>query len=139
MNTQINPAQDDRPAIFFGMTRLEMSDLRQWLEDVEASGGATSLKDRADLYVGGVQFGLAQIGQGFSRLPGASPLARLWTDALGTVWRWDHEHLQPVADKTMNDPNTEDFTDWSDDDFICFVRGLLDATTACGWEKRPGV
>lgn len=140
MNTQTNSAsaQDDRPPIFFGMDHLEMSDLRQWLEEIVAGGNTTQLKDRADLYVSGVRFGLAQIGQCFSRLPGTAPLTHSWTDAMGTKWRWDEESFQPVADKAMNNLDTGDFADLSDDDFICFVRGLLDSTVACGWE-RPSV
>ncbi|MHB1630725.1 MAG: hypothetical protein ACYCQL_00725 [Acidithiobacillus sp.] len=122
-----------RPDVFFGMNHFEMSDLRRWLEGIEASGNTTPPEDQANMYADGVRFGLAQIGQGFSVLPGASPLTHPWTDALGTAWRWDREYLQPVADKSMNHSDTEDFTDMSDADFVCFVRGLLNATLACGW------
>ena len=138
MNTQINSAQDDRPAIFFGMNRLEMNDLRQWLEEIGTGGNTTPLEDRADMYADGVRFGLAQIGQGFSLLPGAAPLTHPWTDALGTEWRWDQERFQPVADKVTKDPDSEDFTEMPDADFTSFVHGLLDSAVACGW-KRPGV
>lgn len=133
---QLQESSDSRPDVFFGMDHLEMNDLRQWLEEVETNN--TRCPARADLYAGGVRFGLAQIGQGFSLLPGASPLTHSWTDAMGTVWRWDNETFQPLADKAMGDLDTGDFADLSDADFVCFTQGLLDSTTACGWE-RPGV
>jgi hypothetical protein len=136
MNTQLQESSDRRPDVFFGMNSMEMSDVRRWLEK---SGNAIQPEVQADLYADGVRFGLAQIGQGFSVLPGAAPLVRPWTDAIGTEWRWDDESFQPVADKAMNNLDTGDFTDLSDVDFACFVHGLLDATTACEWKKRPGV
>ncbi len=138
MNTQLQESSDSRPDVFFGMNCFEMNDLRQWLEAVETDGDVTPLEDGAGLYADGVRFGLSQIGQGFSLLPGASPLTRLWTDALSTEWRWDEKSFQPVTDKAMNDLDTGDFADLSDGDFVCFVRGLIDSTAACGWE-RPGV
>ena len=124
----------DRPIVFFGMDPLEMNNVRQWLED-KARRDTVRTVVRVDMYARGVKFGLAQIGQCFSLLPGASALSHPWKDAMGTEWRWDSASFQPVANKRIleTDRDTGDFSDWCDEVFAEFVQGLVDSTTACGW------
>jgi hypothetical protein len=129
----------DRPVVFFGMDDLEMNNVRQWLED-EARLDTVRAVVRADMYARGVIFGLAQTGQGFSMLPGASALSHPWKDAMGTEWRWDNVTLLPVANKVLETTrDTGDFSDWCDEDFTDFVKGFVDSTTACGWETSATV
>ena len=132
MNDELVSA--DRPDVFFGMDHLEMNNVRQWLE-YTARRDTVRTVVWADMYARGVKFGLAQIGQGFSLLPGASALSHPWKDAMGTEWRWDDVTLLPVANNKILETNrdTGDFSDWCDEDFTDFVEGFVDSTTACGW------
>ena len=144
MNTQLQESSD-RPDVFFGMNDVEMNQVWRWLENKapqKIRGGDLSdvrVPGRDGLYARGVELGLNAIGLGHSMLPGASVLSQPWVDAMGTEWQWDKAVLQPVSNRPKTNPDARDFSDLPDEDFAVFVRGLLDSTAACGWEKRPSV
>ena len=135
MNTQLQESIDRRPDVFFGMDDVEMGQVWCWLENKapQIRGGDLG---RDGLYARGVELGLNAIGLGHSMLPGATVLSRSWVDATGTKWQWDEANLQPVSNRLETNPDVRDFSDLPDEDFAIFVRGLLDSTAACGWEKR---
>ena len=125
---------NDRPEVFFGMTCPEMERLHAWLEMAAPQTEDTPLAGATISYTRGVYLGLNAVGMGHSLLPGAAPLFRKWTDAMGTEWQWDAVNLEPVCQHPKVILDDRDFSDLPNADFILLARGLLDSAVACGWD-----
>ena len=127
---------DDRPAVYFAMGLEDLQALRTWVETQPASDLQSPIL--ANKYRCGARAGLITIGLGFDLYPGAEPLERVWTDATGTVWRWDNDEMQGVP---MNAGgariefvgDSRDYIDYPDVEMAAFASGMLEAITACGW------
>ncbi|MHB1320803.1 MAG: hypothetical protein ACYCY0_04475 [Acidithiobacillus ferrivorans] len=149
MNTQLaNTAQVfvddsyDRPAVYFAMDLEDLQALRSWVETQTASDLRSPIL--ANKYRCGARAGLDTVGLGAGFLyPGAAPLECVWTDATGTVWRWDDDEMQGIS---MNEDGAQielahdsrDYIDYPDAEMTAFASGMLDAIIACGWFPENG-
>lgn len=135
--TLVDDYYDDRPTVYFAMGSEDLRALRAWAKTQPAPDLQSPIL--ANKYRCGAQGGLTAVGLGFGFLyPGAEPLERAWTDATGTVWRWDDDEMLGVArhiDGTQVElaGDSRDYVDYPDEEMAAFASGMLDGIIACGW------